>query len=151
MPTKHKPKYNTRRLVGIGVMVIAMLGIAGWKLSSNASSEDWQFYVSVHYGDSSLSNEETKTVVVDGLTSNNSWSVFRITSVCDFSGPTAQIEQYMVGMSEQPEVLQMEHPAPDVIIVKLRKPLQGRALTDFSNFMLEGVAQMGLNNCGSTV
>jgi hypothetical protein len=136
--------------VGIGVIVIALLGIAGWKLSSNAASQDWQFYVSVHYGDSSLSNEETKTMVVDGQQSNDSWSVFRLTSLCDFSGPTADLEQYMIVMSEQPEVLQMEHPTSDVVLVKLQEPLHGAGLTDFSNFMLRGVAETGLNNCGST-
>lgn len=149
MPTKHKPKYNTRRLVGIGVIVIALLGFADWKLSSHASSEDWKFYVSVHYGDTSRNNEETKTMVVDGRMSDGSWSVFRMTSLCDFGGPTADLEEFMNVMSEQPEVLQLEHPTPSVVLVKLEKPLKGAGLTDFSNFMLRGVTETGLNNCGN--
>lgn len=150
MPTKHKPKYNTRRLVGIGVIVIALLGFAGWKLSSShASSEDWKFYVSVHYGNTSSSNEETKTMVVDGRMSDGSWSVFRMTSLCDFGGPTADLEEFMNVMSEQPEVLELEHPTPSVVLVKLEKPLKGAGLTDFSNFMLRGVTETGLNNCGN--
>ena len=150
VPTKHRSKFNTRRLVGIGVIVIALIGAAGWKLNSNASSEDWKFYVSVHYGNPSQGDPETKTMVVDGRQTNNAWTQFRMTSVCGFSGPTADMREFLIGMSEQPEVRMIERKTPSVILVTLREPLSGAALTNFSNFMLQGMAETGLNNCGST-
>lgn len=150
MPTKHKPKrkFSNRSLVTIGAIILAMSCIAGWRINSKASADDWQFYVSVHYGNPSQGEPETKTMNVDGQKTNGTWTVFRLTSVCDFSGPAADMQQFLNGMSEQPEVRRIERTTPNVIMVDLREPLSGPALTDFSNFMMQGVAATGLNNCG---
>lgn len=148
---KSRQKFNARSLAAIGVVLVAVLSIGIWKFSNKAEPDEWQFYVSVHVGNQSQGDPETQTVIIDGLKPRDAWTVFRMTSVCDFNGPSANVERYMTGMSQQPEVLQMERSKEDIIYVRLSQPLSGYALTDFGNFMLEGLMANGLNDCGNTV